>query len=101
MAKTVLIIDEISKDLALRNTAEAFFNKLEQIQDQVIIVDFSNTNSISRSFAHEYLTKKNTNKKTISEANLPLLVQKMFDIVKKSSDKSKLIDVDSPSVVTI
>ena len=101
MTQTFSIINEISKDLALRNTAESLFNKIQESIDDECIIDFSNVNSISRSFAHEYLTKKDSIDKKISEINVPVTVEKMFYIVKNSTDKPRLIEVDHSQVVTI
>ena len=101
MTRTFLISDEISTDLALRNTVNSLFSKIQQSGDDECIIDFSNIRSISRTFAHEYLTQKKSANKKISETNIPITVEKMFQIVKNSTDKPRLIEVDHSQVIPI
>lgn len=100
MAILIMVKDIISKDLALRDTAQMLFSKCENIPDDIII-DFSDVSSISRSFADEYLIQMEKSKKKIIEKNIPANIQKMFDVVKKASSRTKLIDVDSVPVMTL
>ena len=72
---------EFSKDLALRFTADILFDRIESLPARKIIIDFVNIESISRSFAQEYLSRKRQTTKCIEEINIPLNVEKMLDIV--------------------
>lgn len=74
----VFIAAEVSPDLALRNTASGFIDQLESRPEYEVVVDFSNVRSISRSFAHEYQTRKIRSRKVITETNVPTNVSKMF-----------------------
>ena len=89
----ILIKEHISVDLALRNSAAAFFEYLDTLPEQEIIINFVGVKSISRSFAHEYITRKNQSKKTIIETNISENVKKMFQVVEHPRDKSLVFDL--------
>jgi len=97
----ILIKEQISVDLALRNTVTVFFEHLELLPEKEIIIDFADVKSISRSFAHEYLTRKNQSKKNIIETNVPENVKKMFQIVEQPSDKTLIFDLRSIRAVPL
>ena len=94
------IKDKLSVDLALRDAADLFFDELERMKMDVE-VDFSDVRSISRSFAHQYLIRKNQSDKNITELNMPDNIVKMFDIVSKSRQKLNILDIDSMPVISI
>ncbi len=85
--KVIQIADLISKDLALRYNANVLFNIIESYSENHIKIDFSGVLSITWSFAHEYLSRKQKCTKTISEINVPVVVRKMFEVVKAHSMK--------------
>lgn len=87
----ISIKEQISKDLALRSSAEKFFANISQSSDKKIIIDFSGVTSISRSFAHQYAQSKKMSNKEITETNLSSDVTKMFEIV-NNPQKIKLVD---------
>lgn len=89
----IMIKESVSVDLALRDSADAFFDSLESLPQKEIIVDFSAIKSISRSFAHEYITRKNQSKKNISETNVPENVRKMFQVVEQPKEKTLVFDM--------
>lgn len=74
----------IAPKLGFRDSAETFFQELEEIEQDIIKLDFKGVKFISRSFAHEYLQQKKKSKKHIIETNLPTKVVNMFDYVKNS-----------------
>jgi len=82
--KTVISIKNAlsTSDLALRTFADNFFDFVEAIDSKIIAIDFSGISSISRSFAHQYITRKEDSSKKITEINVPLNVEKMLEIVK-------------------
>ena len=90
----------ISADLALRSFADRFFQYLNSLDQEKIIVDFSGIRSMSRSFAHEYCIKKRESKKMISEIKVPDNIMKMFSIVKESGRKP-LIDFNSAEITNL
>ena len=56
-------------------------DQLEIIPEDKIQIDFSNICSIRRSFAHQFITRKNRSHKTITEINMSENVEKMFRII--------------------
>ena len=85
---------EISKNLALRSSAQRLFVKINNESTQDVEVDFSDIMTISRSFASEYIANKKNTSKTIHEINLPLNVKKMFDIVNRNNPKTRLVQTE-------
>ena len=96
----VRIAERISPDLALRNIVDAFFDWLERLPNKALTLDFAGVCSISRSFAHQYMLRKNISGKLINEMNLPDNVSKMLEIV-RSSDKSEVLDLNSIRIMTV
>lgn len=93
---------KISIDLALRHTADLFFNQLELLSDTEITVSFSDVRSISRSFAHQYMLRKKLSNKKIVELNLPIYVQKMLKLVEETRHRSKdVLDLNSMQIITL
>ncbi|MCE5295847.1 MAG: hypothetical protein LLG16_01935 [Euryarchaeota archaeon] len=87
------IKDCLSEDLATRNRASQFFEMLESSDSRSIVVNFTQVQSISRSFADEYLKRKKASHLTIHERNVPNNVQKMFEIVKSPAEKKTVVDI--------
>lgn len=87
MFKTIRL-SAVSKNLALRSNANAVFDAIEKAKDKEIVVDFTNINSMSRSFAQQYLMRKAACRKKIIETNISDDVAKMFDLVKSKRDNS-------------
>ena len=81
----ITLIDVLSEDLAFRHNVDDLFRALHQSNFTEFLIDFSKIESISRSFAHQYLTKKKQSKLQIIERNIPLNIQQMFDYVIKTS----------------
>jgi hypothetical protein len=74
----------------------SFFNLIERNNfADVVQIDFSGVSSISRSFAHQYLQRKNESKKIIKEINLSENIARMFDAVRNSNHKKDIIDRSS------
>ena len=63
-AKEIKIGEHISYDLALRASASDLIDQINNMAEDHIIVDFRGVRSITRSFAHEYITKKAASKRT-------------------------------------
>lgn len=97
----ILIKERVSVDLALRNSADDLFEYLESLPEKEIIIDFVGVKSISRSFAHEYFTKKNQSKKSIIEINVPENVKKMFRVVEQPRDKTLAFDIKSIRAISL
>ena len=79
--------EKVGPDLATRKSCDRLFQSLEQTPEKQITLDFSKTQSISRSFAHQYLMRKNSSTKIILEIHVPKTVQEMINFVKNESGK--------------
>ena len=86
----ISIKQKVSEDLALRDSANRFFDYLEKLPNHSLTVSFTGVKSISRSFAHQYLTRKSNSRKKILEDSVPNLVSRMFEVVESPSEKYKL-----------
>lgn len=100
-AINVMIKEQISVDLALRDSVDIFFDYLDSIPQKEIVVDFNSVKSISRSFAHEYITRKNHSKKSITETNVPDNVKKMFYVVEQPAEKTLVFDLRTTRAITL
>jgi hypothetical protein len=78
-------LDKISKHLRFRDTAVDLFKEIKQ--DTVF--DFKNILTISRSFAHEFLTQKNNCKFNISQINASNEINQIFEVVLSNDDRSR------------
>ena len=81
------ISKSISKYLALRDSARDFFDYLNNLDKDELTIDFKYVNTVSRSFAQEYLIRKKAMSKQINEINVPDNVRKMFHVVESNKQK--------------
>lgn len=70
-----------SSNLSFRHTANKLFDDINKIETKNIIIDFCDIQTISRSFAHQFLIRKKETKKKITEINMNEDVKKMFKVV--------------------
>jgi hypothetical protein len=97
-----MISKALSKDLALRDSANNLFTKLNKTKNKEIIIDFKNVKSITRSFAHQYQENKTLSKKKIYEENVPTNVSKMFKIITNTNtERAPLINLCTAQTMTI
>jgi hypothetical protein len=61
--------------LALRASADRLFDSIEDSAKKEFLVDFSGVESMTRSFAHQYMLRKKQCPKKVSEANMVENVQ--------------------------
>ncbi len=101
MVHKIFVKKTVFTDLALRSSADAFFNHLEILKDKELVLDFKGVKSISRSFAHQYLLRKKTSRKNISEVNVPKTVKLMFKAVENPMKKPHLVDFHAFKVIPI
>ena len=86
----ILIKQKLSEDLALRDSANRFFDYIEKLSNDSLTISFAGIKSISRSFAHQYVIRKQQSVKEIMDVNVPESVARMFDVVSHPSEKFKL-----------
>ena len=84
--------EKISVDLALRDSAREFFEFLESLPSEEVVLDFKDVLSISRSFAHEFVDRKRSSAKKIREINVPQNVRKMFAVVEEPRKKQHIFN---------
>lgn len=77
------VADEISPNLMFRGIADAFFDRIEQLQSHDIILDFEHVESISRSFAHQYIQRRTASSKHVEEINLGTNISRMIRLVER------------------
>jgi hypothetical protein len=95
------ISSELSPDLAFRDNARAFCDKIDSFDADTISVDFYGITSITRSFAQEYLSFKSRTSKTINEINVPDNVLKMFRVVQDPGKKKVIVDLDEIKIICL
>lgn len=91
----------VMSNLALSITAKKIFGSKEFQSGEPVVLDFSGIESMSRTFAHEYLQCKKRKTCDISEINVPEHAQKMFDIVNNSTPRKEPIDDIKPVIVNL
>lgn len=82
----VMKLSAVMENLALRINADMLFDAIEKSKEDTIKIDFKGIKTMSRSFAQQYLTRKNSCKKKVIEINVSEDVSRMFDLVKKKKD---------------
>lgn len=85
----ISIAHELSPDLALRDIATLFMDKVESLRCPEIIIDFCEVETITRSFAHEYVTRKESSSLRIEEVNVPDNVDRMFKVIQNSEKRPR------------
>ena len=75
--------DEINTALDFNKSATELFDKINQINDTVFIMDFEDVFFISRSFAQAYYASKKRSPKKITEINLSQDVKPMMEMIEK------------------
>lgn len=101
MVKVVKIREAVSTDLALRESANLFFDYIEGLPEMELEIDFGDVRSISRSFAHQYCTRKGRSIKSIRNINVPENIKKMFVVVQNPAPKSTFVDLTSIKVAAL
>ncbi|MBS3794461.1 MAG: DUF4325 domain-containing protein [Candidatus Thorarchaeota archaeon] len=100
-SRKVMITHILSEDLAFRHNARYLFETIESYAEREVVLDFTNVKTISRSFAHEYLSRKKKCSKNIEEVCVPETVEKMFKVVQNPSKKRKILDKDDSEMVLL
>ena len=79
----IKIKDEINGALDFNQSATDFINKINQINNDDFVIDFSGVFYISRSFAQAYYASKKRSPKNITEINMSDDVRPMMDMIEK------------------
>lgn len=89
------IRDAAADLLMLRSTVGSFLEQVERLEANHVIIDFSEVQFMSRTFADEYLTLKAASKKQIEETHVPSEVQRMFDVVSRQRASTRPRDLST------
>jgi anti-anti-sigma regulatory factor len=89
--------DELSSNLAFRDSANRLFEHIDNLNEPTIIIDFSGVESMTRSFAHQYILNKNKSIKHITERAMPFEIVPVFDLVERQRRERALDDQRSGS----
>jgi len=90
--------DHLSEDLATRNGASRFFEFIESSRADMVVINFEKVQSITRSFADEYIKCKRASSMTIREENVPTNVRKMLEIVSASVEKKQVVNIEELNI---
>lgn len=92
MAKKILLNKEFGKNILTRNSMASFFNeKINNSNEDEIIIDFKNIDFISRSSAAEYLKLREESNKNLIEKNMPDEIKSMFNLVERQFRNANFI----------
>lgn len=87
-SRKTIPLSKVMKNLSLRYNANLLFDSIDKGKEQEVVLDFKNITFMSRSFAQQYLSRKKASPKKIVENNIPEVVAKMFNVVKKQKTVS-------------
>jgi anti-anti-sigma regulatory factor len=101
-AERINIKDKLNAHLSLRDSANQFFDELNQTNDvDNITIDFEGVESISRSFAQQFLYRVRNSDKEYTCINKPRKVEMMFKIVKNKGEKPVVVNSNESSIVNL
>ena len=89
---------KIGNDLFLREAANQLFDFVEKHESISVTLDFSSVRTMSRSFAHQYLTRKIKKTKKIVEVNKSQNVNQMFEYVTRSAVRPTVIQTNKMEI---
>jgi len=95
-----MIAKELSPDLALRDIASSFMDRVDSLRTPEVTIDFTGVESITRSFTHEYLSRKARSGVKVRETNVPDNVQRMFKVINNSENRPRFEELrDAPVII--
>jgi hypothetical protein len=89
----------LSQDLSLRYNAKVLFDKIESLPKDHITVDFKNVRTMTRSFAQEYLSRKERSQKATEEINVSKNIRRMFKVVETVFENTQLFDSKNLTII--
>ena len=91
--------DVIGQNLSLRKSADFLFDELELYTECEFILDFKGINSMSRSFAQQFINRLNQSSKKIVCTNESFAVTEMFRNVRTPKEKTKLVELKPSKIM--
>ena len=103
MRKEIILADNFGKNIFTRSSIIYFFKMINSLNEEVLTLNFSKIDFISRSCADEYLKQKEKTNKQIIERNISSEVSAMFRNVKNQHEHegSKISFKTYPSSILI
>lgn len=80
--KVLSLNEEFGNNIFTRSKISSFFEKINRLKEDKIMIDFKDIEFISRSCADEYLKLKSKSNKTLVEINMSNEINSMFNLVK-------------------
>lgn len=90
MKKEIFLSDYFGKNIFTRNSMSSFFDQINKIEDQKIVLNFKNMGFISRSCADEYLKQKANTRKEITETDVSQEISAMLNAVQVGYEKNDI-----------
>ncbi len=84
-----VLMADLGTTIMLRESIDALFDQLEARPERSVTFDFRDVEFVSRSSAHEYLTRKMRCRLPCSESGIGPEVYKMLQLVKRQLERSK------------
>lgn len=88
--ESIQLKDHIDKNLSLRSLADMLFDYINSLDDIDIIIDFDSVNSMSRSFAQQFIERMENSRNHITCTNEPENIKKMFNTVRHPKKKTMI-----------
>ncbi len=95
VSNVIEIRRRIADNLATRRAADELFDFVATMPQKIVILNFKSVESVTRSFAHEYILKKKETDKKIVEKNLPSGIKMMFTLVSKQKDGPRTTSIQN------
>lgn len=92
---------QLSTHLSLRDSANQLFDAIEMNQCNKVELDFKGVQTISRSFAQQFLSRIQTSDKEITYVNETNNIKMMFDVVEAKGEKPVVINSKKNTVVNL
>jgi len=84
------LFEVFGNNIITRNSMKDFFEEINSLKSNKLILDFKKITFISRSCADEYLKQKKAINKEIAETNMSENICKMFSLVNRQYKKEGL-----------
>lgn len=97
-SESIRLKEFIGSNLFLRAYADELFGYIDSRKNASIVIDFDGIQSISRSFAHEFLHRLEQSKNILTLTNEPENVKKLFAIVREPKKKFIVANLNSKIV---
>ena len=87
------VVDLISPNLMFRSDADLLLDTVTKDDPESVDIDFSGIESITGTFAHQYLKRRNSSPVKIVETNMPDNIRKMMEAVQHKSTSPRFENV--------